>query len=186
MAVRLTTTLGDIEITLHPRDTPRTCRNFLELCKHGYYDGVLFHQVVKDTLIKTGDPYGNGTGGESIYGPTFDDEITKKLSHDRMGVVSMANDGHNTNGSMFIITLDAMEHLDGHHTIFGFVPETSWDTLKEFNTVKLKKEKPVKPLKIFSAIVVKDPWDGQDLPEGCSIPEKPLVLQGKNKNCALQ
>eukprot|EP00163_Fabomonas_tropica_P024167 TRINITY_DN417_c0_g3_i1.p1 TRINITY_DN417_c0_g3~~TRINITY_DN417_c0_g3_i1.p1 ORF type:complete len:173 (-),score=6.48 TRINITY_DN417_c0_g3_i1:115-633(-) len=108
MAVRLTTTLGDIEITLHPRDTPRTCRNFLELCKHGYYDGVLFHQVVKDTLIKTGDPYGNGTGGESIYGPTFDDEITKKLSHDRMGVVSMANDGHNTNGSMFIITLDAV------------------------------------------------------------------------------
>merc|ERR1719491_440212 len=80
-------------------------------------------------MCQTGDPNPqstSGTGGESIYGPTFNDEITKLLSHNKVGVVSMANAGLHTNSSQFFITFKACEHLDGKHTIFGYVEESEW------------------------------------------------------------
>merc|ERR1719264_803957 len=86
-----------------------------------------------------------GSGGESIYGPTFQDEIVANLSHDKTGIVSMANAGLNTNSSQFFLTFKACEHLDGKHTIFGFVDEKDWGVLREIESVKVgKNDKPVK------------------------------------------
>ena len=91
MAVTLKTSYGDLLITLEWREAPRTARNFMELCKSGYYDGVLFHRVVPGFMCQTGDPLGDGSGGESIYGPTFEDEISARLSHAGLGVVAMVS-----------------------------------------------------------------------------------------------
>lgn len=189
MSVKLETSMGPITIKLHHTRTPLTCRNFIELSKHGYYDGCLFHRVVKGFMCQTGDPdpsSQNCAGGESIYGPTFKDEIIASLSHDRPGIVSMANAGLNTNSSQFFITFQACEHLDGKHTIFGYVEESDWAILREIEAVKVasKTDKPVKPVKIFACQVEEDPWAGQPLPPGASIPEKPLVSQ--DQKCALQ
>merc|ERR1719271_1564156 len=126
MSVRFETSMGSLTVNLHVQQTPRTCRNFMELAKHGYYDGCIFHRVVKNFMCQTGDPdpdTQNTTGGESIYGQYFDDEVVAALSHDRPGVVSMANAGLNTNSSQFFITFRACEHLDGKHTIFGYVDD---------------------------------------------------------------
>merc|ERR1719456_1030817 len=102
---------------------PRTCRNFFELAKKGYYDNTLFHRIVTDFVIQGGDPTGTGRGGESIYGPTFEDEIHPGLKHTGAGVLSMANAGPNTNSSQFFITLEPAPHLDGKHVVFGRVTE---------------------------------------------------------------
>ena len=93
------TTLGDIHLTLYPALTPRTYENFTTHARRGYYNQVLFHRVIKDFMIQTGDPQGDGTGGESIWGGEFEDEIRPELKHDGPGVLSMANAGKNTNGS---------------------------------------------------------------------------------------
>lgn len=100
--VTLETTLGSITVAVFPEAAPKAAENFLTHCKNGYYDDVTFHRVVKDFMIQGGDPKGNGTGGESIWGGKFDDEISDHLHHFR-GAVSMANAGVNTNGSQFFI-----------------------------------------------------------------------------------
>mmetsp|Transcript_34345 Transcript_34345/g.77618 ORF Transcript_34345/g.77618 Transcript_34345/m.77618 type:complete len:189 (+) Transcript_34345:77-643(+) len=188
MSVRIETSMGSITVNLEHQKTPRTCRNFIELAKAGYYDGCIFHRVVKGFMCQTGDPdpsSPHGTGGESIYGPTFMDEIIASLSHSKTGIVSMANAGLNTNSSQFFMTFKACEHLDGKHTIFGSVDEKDWGVLREIESVKVgKNDKPVKPIKIFCCHIEDDPWAGQPLPPGASIPEKPLVNQ--DKNCAVQ
>mmetsp|Transcript_31530 Transcript_31530/g.57315 ORF Transcript_31530/g.57315 Transcript_31530/m.57315 type:complete len:189 (-) Transcript_31530:71-637(-) len=188
MAVRLETSMGSMTIKLHHRYCPQTCRNFIELAKHGYYDGCIFHRVVKGFMCQTGDPDPNSStssGGESIYGPTFNDEIVATLSHDRVGVVSMANAGLNTNASQFFITFKACEHLDGKHTIFGYVEEKDWFVLEEIEKVKVaKNERPAKHIKVFCCHIEDDPWYGQPLPPGSAIPEKPLV--GQDQKCVLQ
>eukprot|EP00742_Colponemidia_sp_Colp-10_P006661 GILJ01007141.1.p1 GENE.GILJ01007141.1~~GILJ01007141.1.p1 ORF type:complete len:180 (+),score=21.68 GILJ01007141.1:60-542(+) len=119
--VMLQTSMGEIEIELYWRHAPKTCRNFYELSKRGYYNGVVFHRVIADFMIQGGDPTGTGRGGESIYGAKFEDEITRDLKHTGAGILSMANAGPNTNGSQFFITLAPTPHLDGKHTIFGRV-----------------------------------------------------------------
>lgn len=175
-SVTLRTSLGDLRLRLYARDAPRTCRNFLELCKAGYYDGIIFHRVVPDFMCQSGDPRGDGTGGASIYGEKFDDEIVGRLSHDRPGILSMANSGRNTNSSQFFITFRKCPHLDGKHTVFGCVEgDDSLRTLADFAAVPLKNKKPVKPLKIFTVIVHEDPWADQPLPPGAAIPEKELL-----------
>merc|ERR1719491_2073248 len=139
-------------------------------------------------MCQTGDPdptNANGPGGESIYGPTFMDEIIASLSHDRAGIVSMANAGLNTNASQFFITFKACEHLDGKHTIFGYVEPPDWPVLQEIEKVKVgKNEKPLKAIKVFCCHIEEDPWAGQPLPAGASIPDKPLLNQ--DKQCVLQ
>ena len=99
------TTLGDIHLTLFGKETPRTVENFCVHSKAGYYNGHIFHRVIKSFMIQTGDPTGTGTGGESIWGGEFEDEFRKNLKHDRPYTLSMANAGPNTNGSQFFITL---------------------------------------------------------------------------------
>ncbi|KAJ2866833.1 Peptidyl-prolyl cis-trans isomerase-like 1, partial [Coemansia asiatica] len=97
--VTLYTTLGEIGIELYWDIAPHTCKNFYELSKRGYYNGVVFHRVIQNFMIQGGDPTGTGRGGESIYGGKFADEISKKLKHTGAGILSMANSGPNTNGS---------------------------------------------------------------------------------------
>merc|ERR1712194_908493 len=85
------------------RHTPRTCYNVAALAEAGYYDGTIFHRIIKDFMIQGGDPTGKGKGGESIYGGKFQGEIKRELKHTGAGILSMANAGPNTNGSQFFI-----------------------------------------------------------------------------------
>lgn len=96
------TNKGDIELVLFEELVPKTVANFVGLAKQGYYDGVIFHRVIKDFMIQGGDPTGSGMGGESIYGESFEDEFTPLLFN-LYGSLSMANAGPNTNGSQFFI-----------------------------------------------------------------------------------
>jgi peptidylprolyl isomerase domain and WD repeat-containing protein 1 len=122
--VKLSTDKGDIIIDLYPQDAPMTVKNFVTLGNRGFYNNIIFHRVIKDFMIQTGDPQGNGTGGTSIYGPTFPDEIN---SHKIVvGTVAMANRGKDTNSSQFfIVTEQAQPTLDGSYTAFGQVDDAA-------------------------------------------------------------
>ncbi|QQR83764.1 peptidylprolyl isomerase [Candidatus Peregrinibacteria bacterium] len=117
------TSKGTIKIRLFPEQAPKTVENFVGLAKKGYYDGLIFHRVIPDFMIQGGDPNGNGTGGESLWGGKFADEFSKDLKNIR-GALSMANAGPNTNGSQFfIVQAPATPWLDGKHSVFGQVYE---------------------------------------------------------------
>jgi peptidyl-prolyl cis-trans isomerase B (cyclophilin B) len=108
---------GAIELELFDEDAPKTVENFRKLAADGFYDGVIFHRVIKDFMIQGGDPTGTGTGGP---GYTFEDEFNDHKVE--RGALAMANAGPNTNGSQFfIVTTDAAPWLDGKHTVFGRV-----------------------------------------------------------------
>ena len=115
----LHTNAGPITVTFFDDDAPKTVENFRKLAGDGFYDGLIFHRVIKDFMIQGGDPEGTGTGGP---GYTFEDEINDhKVVR---GALAMANAGPNTNGSQFfIVTLDATPWLDGKHTNFGQVTD---------------------------------------------------------------
>ena len=100
----LHTSMGDISVKFFPEQAPKSVENFLTHAKNGYYNGIIFHRVIPDFMIQGGDPLGNGTGGESIWGGTFEDEYSAEL-HNFRGALSMANCGRNTgtNGSQFFI-----------------------------------------------------------------------------------
>lgn len=160
---------GQITIQLFDKLAPMTVENFTRLAKKGYYDGTTFHRVISDFMIQGGDPEGNGTGGESIWGHPFEDEFTDQLFNLR-GTLSMANSGPNTNGSQFFIVqnknmpkryIREMEPagypkeiihaykqggtpwLDGRHTVFGQVID-GMDVVDKI--AKVKKDKADKPL----------------------------------------
>ena len=96
------TNMGEIKIKLFPKEAPKTVENFVTHAKNGYYNGLIFHRVIKDFMIQGGDPTGTGMGGESIWGRSFEDEFDPAL-HNLRGALSMANAGPNTNGSQFFI-----------------------------------------------------------------------------------
>jgi peptidyl-prolyl cis-trans isomerase B (cyclophilin B) len=100
--VEMETSMGNIKIKLFPEGAPKAVENFIKHSEEGYYDGQIFHRVIKDFMIQGGDPNGNGTGGESIWGVPFEDEFSNNLFNIR-GALSMANAGENTNGSQFFI-----------------------------------------------------------------------------------
>ena len=114
------TSMGDFRIELYSDLAPNTVKNFVDLSKKNFYDGVIFHRVIDDFMIQGGDPKGNGTGGP---GYTIPDEFGEGLKHNAPGILSMANAGPNTGGSQFFITLVPTPWLDGHHAIFGHVIE---------------------------------------------------------------
>lgn len=148
--IEMQTNMGNIKIKLFPEHAPKAVENFIKHSQDGYYDGVIFHRVINGFMIQGGDPLGNGTGGQSIYGGSFEDEFSRELFNFR-GALSMANAGPNTNGSQFFIVqsvavdprmLKQMEqagypeeaikayedlggtpHLDFRHTVFGHVVE---------------------------------------------------------------
>jgi len=110
---------GAIELELFDADAPKTVENFRKLAGDGFYDGVIFHRVIKDFMVQGGDPTGTGTGGP---GYTFEDEFNDHKVE--RGALAMANAGPNTNGSQFfIVTTDAAPWLDGKHTVFGRVTD---------------------------------------------------------------
>ena len=119
------TVKGDIVIQLYPKDAPKTVENFATLAKRGYYNNLTFHRVEPGFVIQGGDPNGNGSGGYSIYGPTFADELNPNTPSYKAGylegVVAMANRGPNTNGSQFFIMLADNTSLPHAYTIFGKV-----------------------------------------------------------------
>lgn len=142
------TTLGDIYVKLYEEDCPKTVENFTIHCKNGYYEQVIFHRVIKGFMIQTGDPEGDGTGGTSIWGSEFEDEIHPHLKHDRPFTLSMANRGPNTNGSQFFITTVPCSWLDGRHTIFGRVYR-GMDIVQSIESVPCdKKQKPLAEVRI--------------------------------------
>eukprot|EP00658_Telonema_sp_P-2_P048164 TRINITY_DN3664_c0_g1_i1.p1 TRINITY_DN3664_c0_g1~~TRINITY_DN3664_c0_g1_i1.p1 ORF type:complete len:500 (+),score=196.71 TRINITY_DN3664_c0_g1_i1:146-1645(+) len=115
------TSRGDVVVELWAKEAPKAVRNFVQLSMEGYYDGCLFHRVIKDFMIQTGDPTGTGTGGESIYGQDFMDEFHSRLRFSHRGLLAMASNGPHTNGSQFFITLGKCEWINHKHTIFGRV-----------------------------------------------------------------
>ena len=143
------TTKGEIFIKLFVNECPKATKNFISLGKRGYYDGLIFHRVIKNFMIQTGDPRGNGTGGESIYGKPFKDEFNENLKHEAF-TVSMANSGPNTNGSQFFITTVPCHWLDNKHTVFGRVYDGT-DVVKVIEDTKVDKHnKPYEDIKIVT------------------------------------
>lgn len=102
MIATMKTNRGTIKIKLFPEQCPKTVENFTTHAKNGYYEGIIFHRVIKDFMIQGGDPTGTGRGGESIWGHPFEDEFDLDL-HNVRGALSMANAGPGTNGSQFFI-----------------------------------------------------------------------------------
>jgi cyclophilin family peptidyl-prolyl cis-trans isomerase len=117
--VVLKTSMGDITVQVDADKAPKAATNFVTLSQMGYYNGLTFHRVIPGFMIQGGDPKGDGTGGQSIFGETFADE-PNDLQMDR-GIIAMANAGPNTNGSQFFITVAPTTWLQGHYTIFGHV-----------------------------------------------------------------
>ncbi|KAI1307676.1 Peptidyl-prolyl isomerase cwc27 [Mortierella claussenii] len=161
--VILHTSYGDISIELWSKETPKTCRNFIQLCMEGYYNDTIFHRIVSGFIIQGGDPEGTGLGGESSFegGKPFADEFHSRLRFVRRGLVAMANSGTpNDNKSQFFITLDATMELQNKHTIFGKV---AGDTI--FNVLKIgglevdSNERPLYPPKVNSCTIVVNPFD---------------------------
>lgn len=137
------TTLGTMKIELYADKAPKTVENFVGLARKGFYNGIIFHRVIKNFMIQGGDPTGTGRGGESIYGKEFGDEFDPTLKHDVEGILSMANRGPNTNTSQFFITLVPTPWLDGKHTVFGKVIE-GLDVLRAIGAVQTgQMDKPV-------------------------------------------
>uniref|UniRef100_A0A0E0LXY9 Peptidyl-prolyl cis-trans isomerase n=1 Tax=Oryza punctata TaxID=4537 RepID=A0A0E0LXY9_ORYPU len=151
--VTLETSMGAFTIEMYYKHAPKTCRNFLELSRRGYYDNVIFHRIIKDFIVQGGDPTGTGRGGESIYGAKFEDEIRPELKHTGAGILSMANAGPNTNGSQFFITLAPCQSLDGKHTIFGRVSK-GMEIVKRLGSVQTdKSDRPIHEVKILRTVV---------------------------------
>ena len=167
---------GEMKIQLFPEQAPKTVANFVALAKSAYYDGVIFHRIIKDFMIQGGDPTGTGMGGESSFGGSFQDEFSEELYNLR-GALSMANAGPDTNGSQFFIVQTpeipyakkelerggwpapiaeayaengGTPHLDRRHTVFGqLVDEDSYKVLDEIANVEVgAQDKPLEDVVI--------------------------------------
>ena len=150
-AVQVETTMGSFTVELYAQHAPKACKNFHDLAARGYYDGILFHRIIKDFMVQGGDPTGTGRGGESVWGGKFADELTRELKHTGAGILSMANSGKNTNGSQFFITLAPCPWLDGKHTIFGRV-SSGMATIRRLGLARTDgSDRPLDPVKIVSA-----------------------------------
>ena len=112
----IVTNMGTMEFELYEDKVPITANNFISLTNQRFYDGVIFHRIIKGFMIQGGDPTGTGTGGS---GTAIPDEFVPELKHDSLGMLSMANSGPNTGSSQFFITLAPAPHLDGKHSVFG-------------------------------------------------------------------
>ena len=119
--VEVVTSLGSMRFMLTPQMTPATVSNFLAYVDDGFFDGLIFHRVIEGFMIQGGDfVKGDGSGSESIYGTRFSDE-TFAVKHDQPGLLSMANNGKDTNGCQFFITCGPAPWLDDKHVCFGKV-----------------------------------------------------------------
>ncbi|MWC31191.1 peptidylprolyl isomerase [Paenibacillus sp. MMS18-CY102] len=154
---KVTTTLGAFTIQLFAKDAPLTVNNFVTLSKDGYYDNVIFHRVLENFVIQSGDPTGTGAGGP---GYTFKDELYNGYTY-KDGIVAMANAGPNTNGSQFFVCTGTDSELlndNPNYTIFGKIVE-GLDVVHAISKVKVKASGtgelsvPVTPVKIKSVVI---------------------------------
>ncbi|KAF4468740.1 peptidyl-prolyl isomerase CWC27 [Fusarium albosuccineum] len=181
------TTRGELSVELFAKQTPLTCRNFLQLALDGYYDNTIFHRLVPGFILQGGDPTGTGNGGESIYdggafsgeldpwpmeerqgknaGPTginFKDEFHSRLKFSRRGLLGSANESRpNTNGSQFFFTLDKAEELNGKNTLFGRIAGDTIYNLAKMGEAEVDEttERPVYPVKIERIEILVNPFD---------------------------
>lgn len=154
--VVIETNQGPITVALKPDVAPKAVENFLKLAEKKYYDGVIFHRVIKGFMIQGGDPTGTGRGGQSIWGTPFEDEVSANVKFDKPGLLAMANAGPKTNGSQFFITTAPATWLNGKHTIFGEVID-GYDVVKKIEAANTgPQDKPIATQQILS-ITVKDP-----------------------------
>lgn len=160
--------IGTVKIKLFDKRAPKTVVNFTELAEGkkeftdaktqekkmaAYYDGIIFHRVIDNFMIQTGDPTGTGMGGP---GYQFADEFHPELRHHKAGMLSMANAGPGTNGSQFFITLVATPHLDDRHTVFGEVVE-GLDVVKAIgSTATAAQDKPVEEIAMQSVKIIRE------------------------------
>ena len=154
--VVLQTNQGDIELELNPKIASLAVGNFMALVKKGYYNGVIFHRVIKGFMIQSGDPTGTGMGGESIWGKPFKDEFYPNVVFDKPFLLAMANRGPNTNGSQFFITVAPAPWLNGGYTIFGKVIKGQEVVKKIENVATDKANRPLKEQKIIKAYIKKE------------------------------
>lgn len=149
---RFQTNQGEFVVDLFDREMPVTAGNFIKLAENGFYNGVIFHRVIKDFMIQGGDPTGTGTGGP---GYVIKDEFTKNNRNDR-GTISMANAGPNTGGSQFFINVVNNNYLDKKHPVFGKV-SSGMDVVDKIS--KTKTDSQDRPLSrvIINKIVIEKP-----------------------------
>lgn len=165
------TNQGRIRLKLFPEIAPLTCENMIRLAEKGYYNGVIFHRVIKGFMIQGGDPTGTGTGGQSIWGGNFKDEFSEKVKFDRPGLLAMANAGPGTNGSQFFITVVPTPWLNTKHTIFGEVI-SGYDVVQKIENCQTgQRSRPVKEQKILKMYLLKK--SGKKQPEKKKAEEKP-------------
>ncbi|KAB8301222.1 hypothetical protein EYC80_003109 [Monilinia laxa] len=180
----LHTTSGDISLELWAQQTPLTCRNFLQHCLDGYYDDTIFHRLVPGFILQGGDPTGTGSGGESIYdggefaeengvwpmeerkgrnagsrGVGFKDEFHSRIKYNRRGLLGMANEGKDTNGSQFFLTLGDTPELTGKNTLFGRVEgETIYNLARMGEAECGDGERPLYPTRVTGVEVLVNPF----------------------------
>jgi len=153
--VVLETNQGTIELKMFPDIAPLAVENFTTHAANGYYDGLIFHRVIKDFMIQGGDPTGTGTGGTSIWNKEFVNEYAPNVVFDKPYMLAMANHGPNTNGSQFFITTKATPWLNGGYTIFGEVVSGQDVVDKIENTKTARADRPVSEQKILKVYVKK-------------------------------
>ncbi len=135
LIAEMKTNQGTITLELYPDIAPKAVENFIKLSQTGYYNGVIFHRVIKGFMIQGGDPTGTGMGGKSIWGKEFENEYKPNVIFDKPGLLAMANRGPNTNGSQFFITVAPTPWLNGGYTIFGKVIK-GFDVVKKIENCK--------------------------------------------------
>ncbi len=150
-----------VDIELWTREAPLACRNFIQLALEGYYDRTKVIRVVKGFMVQMGDPTGTGTGGESIWGKPFKDEVHGRIKFNHRGQVAMANSNKpNSNQSQFFVTLDSCDWLYGKHSIFGKVTGSTFFNVMKMGEVDVdNEEKPLEPIHIISVEVVLNPFN---------------------------
>jgi len=161
------TSLGTIVCQLFPNSAPETVANFVGLAegtksfldphkgimvKRPFFDGLVFHRVIKNFMIQGGDPLGNGTGGP---GYQFKNEVDPTLHFDKKGILAMANAGPDTNGSQFFITVAPTTWLDGNYSIFGQVVSGQEVADKISNTPTDRRDRPVDPVTILHVKIIR-------------------------------
>ncbi|TQV98036.1 peptidyl-prolyl isomerase CWC27 [Cordyceps javanica] len=210
------TTLGEILVELFAKQTPLTCRNFLQLSLDGYYDGTIFHRLVPNFILQGGDPTGTGNGGESIYdggafggdldpwpmdqrhgknaGPTginFRDEFHSRLKFNRRGLLAMANEGHiDTNGSQFFFTLDKTDELNGKNTLFGRVAGDTIYNLAKIGESEVEEgtDRPMYAVKIERVEILVNPFEDMKKRTRVAthVQKKPVAKEKKKRKAGKQ
>eukprot|EP00371_Babesia_bovis_P001505 XP_001610152.1 peptidyl-prolyl cis-trans isomerase, cyclophilin-type family protein [Babesia bovis T2Bo] len=190
--VILHTSEGELDVRLWSSQCPLAVRNFVQLCLEGYYNNCIFHRIIPQFMVQTGDPTGTGHGGESIYGECFENEIVSRLKFRYRGLVGMANTGgKRTNGSQFFITLERADCLNGKYTLFGKIEgNTVYNLIKIGQSeVNPNTDRPKNPPRITHVEVVNNPFPDiqprliahSELTDEEDVPVKPAPSAVKKK-----